>query len=163
MLAAQQGCDCQWGLTSVPPGGNGPFPVVPRTGRLVLPAPSRERLSCSQMVMSRGFTPPTTPGPRVPGSPSRIPFPKRPTKGWLIERCRVLPQRPGSHSVPSSPDEDIIRGSVRNLCTRRLEDQTTGASRWTHEDVHLHPQGNASRPKPGSSNPMFNRHKPPTA
>ena len=106
--------------------------MVPRTGRLVLPAPSRERLSCSQMVMSGGgVTSPTTLGLRVPGFPlAAVPVPKRPTKGWLRERCRVLPQRPGSHSVPSSP-YDISGASVRNLCTRELEDQTTDASRWT--------------------------------
>ena len=84
--------------------------MVPRTGRLVLPAPSRERLSCSQMVMSGGFTPPTTLGLRIPVIPlAPVPVPKRPTKCWLRERCRVLPQRPRSHSVPSSPYEDIIR------------------------------------------------------
>ena len=85
--------------------------MVPRTGRLVLPAPSRERLSCPQMLMSGGFTPTTTLGLLVPGFPlAAVPVPKCPTKGWLRERSWVLPQRPGSHSVPSSPYEDIIRG-----------------------------------------------------
>ena len=85
--------------------------MVPRTGRLVLPAPSGERLSCSQMVISGGFTPPTTLGLRVPGFPlAAVPLHKRPIKGWLRERCRALPQRPGSYSVPSSPCKDIIRG-----------------------------------------------------
>ena len=51
---------------------------------------------------------PRTAGPWV--SPSRSPRPQHPTKGWLRERCQVLPQRPGSHSVPSSHYEDIIRG-----------------------------------------------------
>ena len=115
-----------------PQGGDGRSWVIPRNGRLVLPAPSWERPSCSQMVMSGGFTPPTTPGLRVPGFPqAAVPVPKRPTKGCLRERCRVLPQRPGSHFVPSSLYEDIIRGLRSHLCTRRLEDQTTGASRWT--------------------------------
>ena len=112
--------------------------MVPWTGRFVLPAPSRERLSCSQIVMSRGFTPPTTPGLRVPGFPlAAFPSLSVQPKSWLMERCRVLPQHPGSHSIPSPLTRISSGGSVRNLCTRRLEDQTTGASRWTHEDVHL--------------------------
>ena len=116
--------------------------MVPRTERLVLPALSSERLSCSQMVMSGGFTPPTTLGLWVPGFPlATVPILKRPTKCWLRERCRVLPQRPGSHSVPSFPYEDIIRGSVRNLFSRGLEDQTTGASRWTLRGCPSSPPG----------------------
>ena len=39
--------------------------------------------------------------------------------------------------------------SVRRLCTRRLV-PVSGPS----EDVHLNPQGNAIRPKPGSGNPV---------
>ena len=147
-----------------PQGGNGPSPVVPRTGRLVLPAPSRERLSCSQMVMSRGFTPPTTPGLRISGFPPAafLSLSVQPKAGEWRD-VGFSPNAQGATPSLLPLTRISSGGSVRNLCTRRLEDQTTGASRWTHEDVHLHPQGNASHPKPGSSNPMFNRHKPPTA
>ena len=46
-------------------------------------------------------------------------------------------------------------GGLRSLCARKLV-PVSGPS----EDVHLHLQGNAICPKPGSSNPMFNRLKP---
>ena len=53
---------------------------------------------------------PTTLGPRVLGTPlAAAPIPGCPTKGWLRERCQVLPQRPRSHSTSPSPYEDIIR------------------------------------------------------
>ena len=128
--------------------------MVPRTGRLVLPSPSRERLSCSQMVMSRGFTPPTT--PRTADlwvSPSCIPFPKRPTKGWLMERCRVLPQRPGSHSVPSSPDEDIIRG----LRSEPLHQKARRPDNWCQP---VDPRGCPSSPPGQCKSPQARIQQP---
>ena len=148
-----------------PQGGDGRSWVIPRTGRLVLPAPSRERPSCSQMVMSGGFTPPTTPGLRVPGFPlAALPVPKRPTKGWLRERCRVLPQRPGSHSVPSSPYEDIIRG----LRSEPLHQKARRPDNWCQSVDPLRisiftPRAMQVAPSQDPANPMFNRHKPPTA
>ena len=148
-----------------PQGGDGRSWVIPRTGPLVLPAPCRERPSCSQMVMSRGFTPPTTPGLRVPGFPlAAVPVPKRPTKGWLRERCRVLPQRPGSHSVPSSPYEDIIRG----LRSEPLHQKARRPDNWCQSVDPLRmsiftPRAMQVAPSQDPANPMFNRHKPPTA
>ena len=38
-------------------------------------------------------------------------------------------------------------GSVRNLCTRRLEDQTTGASRWTLRGCPSSPPGQCKSPQ----------------
>ena len=148
-----------------PQGGDRPSRVVPRTGRLVLPASSRGRLSCSQMVMSGGFTPPTTLGLRVPGFPlAAVPVPKRPPKGWLKERCRVLPQLSGSHSVPSSLYEDIIRG----LLSEPLHQKARRPDNWCQSVDPprmsiFTPMAMQVTPSQDPANPMFNRHKPPTA
>ena len=110
--------------------------MVPRTGRLVLPAASRERLSCSQMVMSGGLHPdhPRTAGPWV--SPSRSPRPQ------------ASNQRLVKGEMPGSPLTGISsRGSIRNLCTRRLEDQTTGASQWTLRGCPSSPPGQCKSPQ----------------
>ena len=95
---------------------------------------------------------PTTLGPRVLGTPlAAVPVPGRPIKGWLREICQVLPQCPRSHSTPPSPYEDIIKGFGASAPEELVP--VSGPS----EDVHLHPQGNASCPRLGSSNPMFNQ------
>ena len=146
-------------------GGDGPSRVIPWTGRLVLPTPSRERLSCSQMVMSWGFTPPTTLGLRVPGFPlAAVPVPKSPTKGWSRERCRVLPQRPRSHFIPSSPYEDIIRGlrsEPLHQKARRPDNRCQSVDPPRISIFTLRAMQVA--PSQDPANPMFNRHKPPTA
>ena len=154
-------------FSSVPPEGRWTFPGGSTDWALSL---ARPELGMAVLLPDgdvRGLSPPTILGLRVLRTPlAAVPVPRRPTKGWLRERCRVLPQRPGSHSASSSPYEDIIRGGGAPFGTSAPEGQKTrqlvpvsGPS----EDVHLHPQGNASRPEPGSSNPLFNRHKPPTA
>ena len=67
-------------------------------------------------------------------------------QGWLRERCQVLPQCPRSHSaLPSNLRGDHQGGSVQSLCTRALVSVSEPS-----QDVHLHPQGNASCP---SQNP----------
>ena len=58
---------------------------------------------------------PTNIEPRVLRTPlAVVSVSGRPTKGWLRERCRVLPQCPKSHSAPSSPYEDIITNFILN-------------------------------------------------
>ena len=78
------------------------------------------------MSMSGGLHPdhPRTAGPWVPLA--AVPISRWPTKGWLRERCRVLPQCPGSHSAPSSPYEDIIRG----LCLEPLHQKARRPDNW---------------------------------
>ena len=147
-----------------PQGGDGPSLVVPWTGRLVLPDPSRERPSCSQMAMSKGLHPdhPRTASPWI--TPSCSPHPWGPTKGWLRERCQAFPQHPGSHSTPSSPYEDIIRG-VRS---EPLYQKARRPDNWCQLVDPLRmsistPRAMQVAPSQDPATPMFNHHKPPTA
>ena len=142
-----------------PQGRNGPSPMVPLTGRLVLPDPLGNGRPAPRWRCPGALAPdhPRTAGPR--DSPSRGPRP------WASNQRLVKGEMSGSPPIsreplcPSFPLRGYHQGGfVRSFCTRRLV-PVSGPS----EDVHLHPQGNASCPKPGSSNPMFNHLTPPTA
>ena len=153
------------GLYQRPPRGRWIFPGGSTDCALSL---ARPELGMAVLLPDgdvRGLSPPTTLGLRVLGTPlAAVPVPRRPTKGWLRERCRVLPQRPGSHSAPSSPYEDIIReapfgtSAPEGYKTRQLV-PVSGPSK----DAHLRPQGNASRPEPGSSNPYVQPSQAPNS
>ena len=132
--------------------------MLPLTGRLVLPDPLGNGRPAPRWRCPGALAPdhPRTAGPR--DSPSEGPRP------WASNQRLVKGEMSGSPTTHREPPPLLpLRGyhqggSVRRLCTRRLV-PVSGPS----EDVHLHPQGNASRPKPGSGNPMSKQLKPPTA
>ena len=123
--------------------------MVPLTGRLVLPDPLGNGRPAPRWRCP-GHPPPTTLGPRVLRTPlDVIPIPRHPTKGWLRERWQVLPQRQEA-TPPLLPLTRISSGGLRSEpLHQNLEDQKTGAICGPSKDVHLQPQGDASRPKPG--------------
>ena len=54
-------------------------------------------------------------------------------------------------------------GSVRNLCTRRLEDQTTGASRWTLRGCPSPPPGQCKSPQARTQQPYVQPSQAPNS
>ena len=118
-------------LPASPWRGDEPSPMVPLTGCLVLPDHSGMAVLLPDGDF-RGHSPPNTLGPQVLWTPlAMVPVLRHPTKGWLRERCRVLPNTQGA-TLPLFLLTRISSGGLLlEPLHQSLEDQKTGASQWT--------------------------------